>query len=145
MTTEINRLHTALIGCSAAHKKGSMQEFQKMNLTTGQPKVLSILSRKEGYLQKDLAVRCHVEPATLTSLLNKMEENDLIFKKQEHVSGNKRAYGIYLTEKGHDIAEKVNQIIDEMETISFQGFDEKDKDELIRLLNRVQANLEKKS
>lgn len=145
MTTEIDRLHTALIGCSVAHKKSCMQEFQKMNLTTGQPKVLSILSKKEGYLQKDLAVRCHVEPATLTSLLNKMEENDLIFKKQEHVSGNKRAYGIYLTEKGHGIAKKVNQIIDEIEDVSFQDFNETDKEALIRLLNRVKANLEKNS
>jgi DNA-binding MarR family transcriptional regulator len=145
VTTENVRLHTALIGCSSAHKKSSMQEFQKMNLTTGQPKVLSILSKKEGYLQKDLAARCHVEPATLTSLLNKMEENDLIFKKQEYVSGNKRAFAIYLTEKGHDMAVKVNQIIDEMETISFQGFDDNDKQLLIGLLNRVQANLEKNS
>lgn len=120
-----------------------MQEFQKLNITTGQPKVLSILSKKEGYLQKDLAVRCHVEPATMTSILNKMVEKGLIYKKQESVSGNKRAYAIYLTEQGRDMASKVNKITDDMENISFQGFDDSDKHLLINLLSRIQANLEK--
>ena len=81
-----------------------MQEFQKLNITTGQPKVLSILSQKEGYLQKDLAERCHVEPATMTSILKKMEEKELIYKKSESVSGGKRAYAIYLTEQGRALA-----------------------------------------
>lgn len=145
MPIENNRLHTALIGGSLAHRKCCMQEFQKLNLTTGQPKVLSILSQKEGYLQKDLAARCHVEPATMTSILYRMKKNGLINKKQEYVSGGKRAYSIYLTDEGRDLACKVNKITDEMEAVSFQDFDDSDKQMLIRLLNRIQANLEKKS
>lgn len=144
MSSNSTRLHTALIGCSAAHKKCSMHEFQKLDLTTGQPKVLAILSQKEGYLQKDLAVRCHVEPATMTSILNNMLEKGLIYKKQESVSGGKRAYSIYMTEKGHVMALKVNQIVEETETISFQNFDDSEKQLLIQLLNRVQTNLEGK-
>jgi DNA-binding MarR family transcriptional regulator len=122
-----------------------MQEFQKLNITTGQPKVLSILSQKEGYLQKDLAVRCHVEPATMTSILKNMAEKELIYKKPESVSGNKRAYAIYLTERGHTMASKVNNITDDVENISFQGFDDSDKHLLINLLNRIQSNLENNS
>ena len=142
MPANSNRLHTALIACSAAHKKCSMQEFQKFNLTTGQPKVLALLSQKEGCLQKDLAARCHVEPATMTSILSNMSDKELIFKKQELVSGGKRAYSIYLTEKGHAMAAKVNQIVDDVEDISFRDFDDSEKQLLIRLLNRVQTNLE---
>ena len=145
MPIENTRLHTALIGCSASHKKYNMHKFQKLNLSAGQPKVLSILSMKEGYLQKDLASRCHVEPATMTSILNNMMEKGLIYKKQEYVSGNKRAYSIHLTDKGRDLAGKVNAIIDEVEAISLQGFDDADKRLLIELLNRIQANLEQNS
>lgn len=145
MPIENTRLHTALIGCSAAHKKCNMHKFQKLNLSAGQPKVLSILSKKEGYLQKDLAVRCHVEPATMTSILSKMTERGLIYKNQESVSGSKRAYSIHLTEKGRDMANKVNAIIDEVEAISLQGFDDADKRLLIDLLNRIQTNLEQNS
>ena len=121
-----------------------MQEFQKLNITTGQPKVLSILSQKEGYLQKDLALRCHVEPATMTSILSKMEGKGIIYKKHEFVSGGKRANAIYLTEQGREMASIVNSITDDMENISFQGFDDADKHLLINLLNRIQNNLEEK-
>jgi DNA-binding MarR family transcriptional regulator len=143
MSVENRRLHTALISGSAAHKKCSMQQFQKLDLTTGQPKVLSILSQKEGYLQKDLAVRCHVEPATMTCILSNMISKGLIYKKTESVSGGKRAYAIYLTEDGHNMSRKVNEIIDDVEIISFQGFAENEKQLLIDLLNRIQSNLER--
>lgn len=142
MLSENKRLHTALIGSYAAHKKYSFYEFRKMNLTNGQPKVLSILIQNEGYLQKDLAKRCHVEPATMTSLLSNMDLKGLIYKKATYVSGNKRAYAIYLTEKGRDLAIRVNKIVDDMEEISFQGLNDDEKIQLINLLNRIQSNIE---
>lgn len=136
-----NRLHTELINAYTAHKKRSFAEFQKLNLKAGQPKVLSILFQNEGHLQKDLAQRCHVEQATMTSLLSNMERDGLIRKDTVYVSGGKRAYAIYLTDKGRDMAEKVNKIVDEMEELSLKGFDDTEKEILINLLNRVQANL----
>jgi DNA-binding MarR family transcriptional regulator len=142
MLNENKRFHTALISSYSIHKKCSFNEFQKLNLTTGQPKILSILYQQEGYLQKDLAKRCHVEPATMTSLLANMDKKGLIYKKTEYVSGNKRAYAIYLTEKGRDLAIQINRIVDDMEKICFQGFNDDEKKLLITLLNRVQSNLE---
>lgn len=100
------------------------------------------MSQREVYLQKDLAIRCHVEPATMTSILRNMSDKKLIYKKQESVLGGKRGYSIYLTDKGHSIAYKVNQIVHDMEVISFQDFDDFEKQQLILLLNHVQTNLE---
>jgi DNA-binding MarR family transcriptional regulator len=40
----------------------------------------------------------------MTVLLNNMEKQDLIRKEAKLVSGGKRAYCIYLTEKGKEIA-----------------------------------------
>lgn len=135
------RFHTALIASYYAHKKQSFSLFQKLNLTTGQPKVLSILWQKEGYLQKDLAKRCLVEQATMTSLLRKMEKDGLICKNAVFVSGGKRANAIYLTDKGREIAKKVNKIVAEIEEISLKGFDDAEKQLLINFLNRIQSNL----
>ena len=97
MDHNTKHLHEALIGCYTAHKRYCVQQFQNLNLTTGQPKVLYILLNNEGYLQKELAQRCHVEPATMTSLLNNMIKKGLIYKNIVYVSGGKRAYAIYLT------------------------------------------------
>lgn len=142
MSIERDRLHIALISCSAAHKKCSMQHFQDLDLSIGQPKVLAMLSLNEGCLQKDLAVFCHVEPATMTSVLNKMLEKGLIYKEPVSVSGGKKAYSIYLTDKGQALAYQVNQIVDDIEIIGYQGFDDSDKKLLVSLLNRVKDNLE---
>lgn len=144
MDINYNRFHTALISVSASHKKCSMQEFQNLNLSTGQPKVLSVIYQKEGYLQKELAMRCHVEPATMTSLLYNLVKKDLIFKKQVTVSGGQRASAIYLTASGRVTTDKVNKIVEDVENISFLGFSELEKQLLIDLLNRVRINLENK-
>lgn len=143
MDNRKKHLHEALIGCYTAHKRYCFQQFQKLNLTTGQPKVLSILFNNEGYLQKELAQRCHVEPATMTSLLNNMIKKGLIYKNMVYVSGGKRAYAIYLTKDGYDMALKVNKIIEDTEVISYQDFNNKDKQLLMDLLKRIQSNLEK--
>mgnify|MGYP000868166099 FL=1 len=137
------RLHTALIASYSTHKNTSMKEFQMLNLTAGQPKVLTILSRKEGYLQKDLAKATHVQPATMSTLLSNMIEKDLVYKKRKSVSGGKRAFAIYLTDRGRLMAKEVNKIVDAMEEASFQGFDESEKEQLIDLLWRVHKNLSK--
>lgn len=137
-----NRLHTALIATSSIHKKRSRLEFQKLNLSDGQPKILSVLYEHEGYLQKDLAMRCHIEPATLTSVLNNMIHKELIYKDIRHVSGGKRAYAIFLTEKGREMAQHINTIVDNIEEASFYDFDESEKKLLIQLLSRVIKNLE---
>ena len=138
-----NRLHVALIDTYTAHKKSCFKEFQKLDLTTGQPKILSILYQKEGYLQKDLAERAHVEPATITSILNNMEKREFIYKKAVYVSGGKRANAIYLTEKGREMSDKIKKIIDDMEKLSYQGFSEDEKHLFISFLDRIQLNLQK--
>lgn len=142
MDIKIKKLHVAIISTYSAHKKSSFREFQKLNLTTGQPKVLSILHQKEGYLQKDLAKRAHVEPATMTSILNNMEKKGLIYKEVTFVSGGKRANAIFLTEKGREISIKVDKIVDNMEKLSFQGFSDNEKQLIINLLDRIQSNLQ---
>lgn len=135
------RLHTALIEVSAAHEKSSWAEFRKLDLSPGQPKVLSKLRSQEGYLQKELAEFCHVEPATMAVLLANMKKRGLIRKETTHVSGGKRAYQIYLTEVGRQLAEKVDEIVQEVEERSYQGFAEEEKEQLVVLLERVAENL----
>lgn len=142
LSSKNEHLHLALITSYMAHKKRSFKSFQKLDLTTGQPKVLTVLNLDEGYPQKDLAKRCHVEPATMTSLLINMEKRNLIYKEAVYVSGGKRANAIYLTDKGRNLANKVNEIVNSIEEISFKNFDESEKLTLINLLNRVTSNLE---
>ena len=135
------RLHKSLIVASARHRKTSRIEFQKMNLTEGQPKVLEALSEREGYLQKELAERCHVEPATMTIILGNMEKTGLIRRETAHVSGGKRAFAVYLTDLGRQMAVEVSKVVDVLEQRSLVGFTEDEKKQFIDYLHRMSDNL----
>jgi DNA-binding MarR family transcriptional regulator len=112
-----------------------------LDLSPGQPKVLSSLRFQEGHLQKELAALCHVEPATMVVLLSNMEKRGMIRKEVDHVSGGKRAFRIYLTEEGRRLADRVDQIVEGIEEKGFAGFSEEEKDQLITLLGRMTENL----
>ena len=135
------QLIVSLLSASAAHQKSCWNGFRELDLSPGQPKVLSRLRYQEGYLQKELAALCYVEPATMVVLLANMEKRGLIRKEVDHVSGGKRAFRIFLTEEGRHLAEKVDCVVEEMEEKGFAGFSEEEKDQLISLLSRLTENL----
>lgn len=135
------QLIVSLLSASAAHQKSCWAGFRELDLSPGQPKVLSRLRYQEGYLQKELAALCRVEPATMVVLLSNMEKRGMIRKEVDHVSGGKRAYRIFLTEEGRRLAEKVDRVVEEMEEKGFAGFSEEEKDQLVSLLGRLTENL----
>ena len=140
MASEKRDFIPQLIDLSKTHKKYCMSRFSKLGLTTGQPKVLTVLSAKEGYLQKELAAICAVEPATMTSLLNNMERKDLIRRETVYVSGGKRAFAIYLTDHGKDVAAQVAAIAAEADAKSFEGIEDK-KEEFLTMMSKIIKNL----
>lgn len=136
---------SALIQASCLHRTVSREKFQKLDLSEGQPKILLHLLSSNGILQKELSHVCNVKPATMTALLQNMLAQNLVMKKEIRVSGGKRGYLIFLTEYGRELAYQVVDIVDGIEEISFQGFTEQERDQLIFLLNRVSDNLRQES
>lgn len=135
-------LHVMLIRALASHKKRCRQSFQELNLTEGQPRVLSILRNMEGCQQKELAKACHVEPATMTSLLKNMEQSQLIYKEKKQLPGGKRAYSIFLTDHGRKLSCGVMNIVEELEQAAFRNFTQEEKETFLRLFTKVTDNLE---
>lgn len=135
-------LHVLLLKTYAAHKKSSRQQFQQLQLTEGQPKVLTILAGMEGCQQKELAQACGVEPATMTALLKNMEQSGLICKEKLQLPGGKRAYSIFLTERGALLSGQVMDIVEELEQVAFKDFTEPEKRSFLELFARVTENLE---
>ena len=66
----------------------------------------------------------------------------LIRKEQSYVSGGKRAYNIYFTEKGLELAHKVNSITAEIEEAAFEGFTPDERNTFLELFSRINDNLE---
>ena len=141
----MKRFHQYLINIFHIHEKKSQLVFRELGLSKGQPKMIEILSHQEGCSQKELAKSCSIEPATVTSLLNKMIDKDLVYKKPLLQENGIRIQQIFLTEKGHNIADGVQSIVNEMEQVSFHGFSQEEKEQCLYFLDRIFENLQNHS
>ncbi len=136
-----DKIFLALLEAQGAHGDLSRQGFQRLNLSEGQPKILYILLRIEGCVQKELADIAKVRPSTMTVLLDRMEKQGYIKREETKVSGGKRAYKVYLTEEGRVLANQVEELIEELEEQSFKGFSKEEREVLLSMLDRVTRNL----
>lgn len=133
--------HNMLFMSEAIFRKKLYAALKGTGLTSGQPKILEYLSVHDGCVQKEIAAGCCIEPATVTSLLLRMEEAGLIRRGMEH--GDRRSFYVHLTPLGKQRAELVNSVIADLEAELFQSFSEQEKTEASDLLSRVYDELEK--
>lgn len=110
-------LHYYLMACQGLLQKQLFFRLSDTGLTPGQPKILEFLNHGEGCQQKEIAAACKIEPATVTSLLLKMETSGLIQRTMEH--GNRRSLHVYLTERGRTMMQRT---LAEMEETVRQAF-----------------------
>lgn len=136
-----NKFFLALLDISSAHARCSQEIFQEFDLSTAQPKILYILRKSDGFLQKDLAEFAKITPSSLSVLLENMIKKDLVQKEKVFISGGKRAYKILLTEKGQILAEKVYEEMEKLEKKCFEGFSENEREMIFYLLEKITNNL----
>ncbi len=136
-----NKFFLALLGAYSAHGEASREIFNDLGLTEAQPKILYILKFNEGIVQKDFAQLCSIKPSTMTVQLTRLENDGMVRKEVCYVSGGKKAYRVYLTDRGRKIADSLIERIDRLEAISFGGFNEEEKKQLLSMLERVENNL----
>lgn len=136
-----DKLFLALLGANSAHSEVRRRMFTELNLMEGHPKILYLLRRHDGIVQKELAELCMIKQSTLTVLLAKMEELDFVRRETCYVSGNKRAYKVCLTEAGKAKAEELEIEIDKLEKRALKGFSEEEKWTLLRWLAKVEDNM----
>lgn len=135
------RLHNYLIRLAAAHQKHAVARLSALGLSPGQPKLLELLSRMDGGIQKELAQACGIEAPTLSRILDGMEEAGLIERRGANAESGKRAVRVFLSERGRAMVPQVARVMAEVEEICFRGFSEEDKAALRRLMGQALANL----
>ncbi|WP_363315521.1 MarR family transcriptional regulator [uncultured Allofournierella sp.] len=86
-----------------------------------------------------MARACHIEPASLTSVLNRMEEKALVERRTQ--KGDRRSFSVYLTEQGRQMALRVQQAFEELEEQAFAGVSEAEREQCLAVFRRVYGNL----
>ena len=116
--------------------RANMNAFQ---LSPGQPKVLRYIQSHENCKLKDIAKECDVECATVSKMLDNLEEKGMIIRNIN--PQNKRAYQVNLTDKGRSALQKWEEHCMEVEQISLQGFNPEEKEQFQNYLSRMYTNL----
>ena len=132
-------LHYLLMSDHMMVQKALVSSVKDTGLTPGQPKILDYLLHHDGAIQKEIAVFCHIEPESLTAILNGMENKGYV--KRINEENNRRSFHIYLTEKGKKYAKRLNLEFTRIEADALKGFNEAATKQLHNLLDRVYENL----
>ena len=87
----------------------------------------------------DLARAAELNPGAMTRLLDRLEAKGLVSRVAD--PGDRRALHIHLTEAGIAIWSDIAQCGQRVHDRALAGMNDADRDQLLRLLERVRANL----
>jgi DNA-binding MarR family transcriptional regulator len=132
-------IHKALVQTARARKNRIRPEIDRIGLSPGQPKVLTYLSEHNECMQKDIAEALDIEPATISQILAKMEQSGLI--RRMNFAERKRADRVSITDKGWEAFAQWLQICKQVDDISFRGFSQPEREQMVRYLCRMYRNL----
>ena len=135
--------HYLLMANHIMLQKQLFNNIKDLKLTLGQPKVLDYLRQNDGAMQKDIAQGCHIEAASLSTILNGMEKNGLITRNIDKY--NRRNINIFMTEKGKEICKRIKQEFTEIESKALFYFSEKEIKQLTEYMIKIYHNLEEQS
>ena len=131
--------HYLLMATQSLFQRSVMAELNGSGLTAGRRKVRAYVARHVGSVQRATAAGCQIDPATLTGLLNRMEEKGLIRRCNE--DGNRRSLHVYLTEQGWAKQREVRQTMERQSEVVQAGLSEEQRAQLLDCLYKVCANM----
>ncbi len=126
---EVNRLHFTRFH----------QTVSQFGLGKGQPPILKYLSKNDGCKQSEISKREHVTAATTTVMLQTMEKNGLIERRNDEK--DLRVMRVYITEKGREIIRKCDDAIEKMENELYETFSDEEIDMFYSLLKKKSDRL----
>ena len=105
-----------------------------------QGRILYVLWQEDGISIRSLSVKCGLAITSLTTMLERMENQGLISRVQSET--DKRKTLLFLTEKAHALKGEYDSVSDEMGSIYYKGFSEEEITRFEECLDRIRKNLE---
>ena len=105
-----------------------------------QGRILYVLFQEDCVPIKTVSEKCGLAITSLTTMLERMEKNGLIQRRQD--SADKRKTLLFLTDKARDLEQDYIAVSEEMGDIYYQGFTADEVKAAEEYLNRIRLNLE---
>ncbi len=112
---------------------------RRVRVTIYQWRVVVTLIQYPGLTQTEIAEKVGVEGSTLVPVIDKMENEGLLKRKQD--SKDRRVNRIYLTPKADSLWNSMLQCAMQIRKVSAKGIPDEDLDTTIRTLKRISKNL----
>lgn len=122
-----------------AQRKCIRQNMDEYDLSPGQPKVLRYISSHDDCKLKDIAMECDVEPATVSKILNTLEDKGMLTRQIDQK--NKRALKLRITNKGREAMKKWDVHCHDVEMIALKDFNDDEIEQFKNYLGRLYFNL----
>lgn len=127
---------------SQIYRKGGRyitKALSKEGIGAGQLMYLMQLYQCDGRNQEDLSDALNIDKGTTARALKKLEDEEFIVRIVDE--DDKRAYKVYLTDKGRSAKAKVYEAIDAWENIITESLTEEEKETMIKLLMKICTNI----
>lgn len=111
---------------------------RQLGMTSTQARLLLILSLSEGENQVFYSDRLEVEPISLTRLIDRMEESQLIERRRD--PADRRAWRLYLTERSRLVIDQVKGSLAGLEDEMLAGFNPAQRENLAQMLEAIREN-----
>ena len=108
-------------------------------LYAGQDAVLLKLAEEDGLPPGILAQRLGVRPPTVTKTISRLQAQGFVTKQASE--SDQRQTHVFLTDQGHDVIRTIEKLVRKTEKDCLRGFDKKERKVLLKLLARVENNL----
>ena len=138
-------LHRLLLRAQSAMNREILARASALGLSPGQPKVLEFLLHNGETNQKSIADYCEIEPATVGTILTRMERDGLIDRTRHE--GNRRSLYVTLTQRGQEVAQAMDLAFRQADEAAAASLTREQRDLLCAMLADVcdTLNVERKS
>ena len=121
--------------------KINYKKLLDINLYPGQPILLETINEKEGITQSELSNLSSKKPATITTMINRLENIGYI--KRVSDAYDKRIIRLYLTDLGKEKYYQLLNLKRNMSNNIFYGMSDEDIASVYNLLLKIKNNLER--
>ncbi len=113
--------------------------LETLGLYHGQPRMLRALWGEEGLTHSELAAQLHVQPATVTKMVQRMGKAGFVERRDD--PHDQRVSRVYLTDAGRGVQAQVEEVWRTLERETLEGFGPEERVLLRRFLLQVRENL----
>ena len=111
----------------------------QVDIPRGQAMVLCTVAKQDGLTQSEIADRLSVQGATITNMLQRLEETGLVVRRRD--AEDNRLVRVFLTEIGRQKEEAINERFMAMQQLVFKDISDDERDLLRKQLEQILQNI----